>query len=70
MDKYTGAQLSTDITKQNIVLFTESVNKVSLTVHGTHYMRWQLPLYCSLFTSEYLLFYISSSVLNWIFKFL
>ena len=42
MDKYTGAQLSTDITKQNIVPFTESVNEVSLTVHGTHYMRWQL----------------------------
>jgi hypothetical protein len=44
MDKYTGAQISTDITKQNIVPFTESVNEVSLTVHGTHYMRWQLPL--------------------------
>ena len=44
MDKYTGAQLSTDITKQNIVPFTESVNEVSLTVHGTHYIRWQLPL--------------------------
>ena len=44
MDKYTGAQLSTDITKQNIVPFTESVNEVSLTVHGTHYMHWPLPL--------------------------
>jgi ATP-dependent exoDNAse (exonuclease V) alpha subunit len=44
MDKYTGTQLSTDITKQNIVPFTESVNEVSLTVHGTHYVRWQLPL--------------------------
>ena len=37
MDKYTGAQLSTDITKQNIVPFTESVNEVSLTGHGTHF---------------------------------
>ena len=44
MDKYTGAQLSADITKQNIVPFTESVNEVSLTVHGMHYMRWQLSL--------------------------
>ena len=41
MDKYTGAQLSTDITNQKIVPFTESVNKVCLTVYGTHYMRWQ-----------------------------
>ena len=44
MDKYTGARLSTDITKQSIVPFTKSVNEVSLTVQGTHYMRWQLPL--------------------------
>jgi hypothetical protein len=36
MDKYTGAQ--------NIVPFTEVINEVSLTVHGTHYMHWQLPL--------------------------
>jgi len=40
MYKYTGTQLSSDITKQKIVLFTESVNELSLTVHGTHYMRW------------------------------
>ena len=44
MDKYTGTQLSTDVHKQNIVPFTECVNEVPLTVNGTSYMRWQIPL--------------------------
>jgi len=37
-------QLSTDADKHNIVPFTECVNEIGLTVNGTHYMRWQLPL--------------------------
>jgi hypothetical protein len=44
LDKYTGTQISTDADKQNIVPFTECVNEKRLTVNGTHYMRWQLPL--------------------------
>jgi hypothetical protein len=36
--------LSTDVDKQNIVPFTECVHEIKLTVNGTHYMRWQLPL--------------------------
>ena len=40
MDKYTGAQISTDEDKHNIVPFTEIVNEIKLTVNGTHYMRW------------------------------
>ena len=35
---------STDVDKHNIVPFTECVNEIRLTVNGTHYMRWQLPL--------------------------
>ena len=37
-------QLSTDVDKHNIVPFTECVREIKLTVNGTHYMRWQLPL--------------------------
>ena len=44
MDKYTGIQISPDVDKQNIVPFTECVNEEPLTVNGTSYMRWQLPL--------------------------
>jgi ATP-dependent exoDNAse (exonuclease V) alpha subunit len=44
LDTYTGTQLSTDVDKQNIVPFTECVHEIKLTVNGTHYMRWQLPL--------------------------
>ena len=44
MDKYTGIQISPDVDKQNIVPFTECVNKVPLTVNGTSYMRWLIPL--------------------------
>ena len=44
LDTYTGTQLSTDVDKQNIVPFTECVHETKLTVNGTHYMRWQLPL--------------------------
>ena len=41
---YTGTQLSTDVDKHSIVPFTECVHEIKLTVNGTHYMRWQLPL--------------------------
>jgi hypothetical protein len=44
MDKYTGTQISTDVDKQNIIPFTECVHEIKITVNGTHYMRWQLPL--------------------------
>ena len=44
LDRYTGTQLSTDVDKHNIVPFSECVNEIRLTVNGTHYMRWQLPL--------------------------
>ena len=44
MDKYTGTQMSPDVDKHNIVPFTEYVNEKPLTVIGTSYMRWQLPL--------------------------
>ena len=44
MDNYTGIQISPDVDKQNIVPFTECVNEVPLTVNGTSYMRWQIPL--------------------------
>jgi len=44
MDKYTGIEISPDVDKQNIVPFTECVNEVPLTVNGTSYMRWQIPL--------------------------
>jgi hypothetical protein len=44
LDRYTGTQLSTDADKHSIVPFTECVNEIRLTVNGTHYMRWQLPL--------------------------
>ncbi len=42
LDRYTGTQLSTD------------VDKIRLTVNGTHYMRWQLPLIlaCSITTHK------------------
>ena len=44
LDRYTGTQLSTDVDNHNIVPFTECVSEIQLTVNGTHYMRWQLPL--------------------------
>jgi hypothetical protein len=44
LDRYAGALLSTDLDKHNIVPFTEWVNEIRLTVNGTHYMHWQLPL--------------------------
>jgi len=44
MDKYTGTQLTTDHDKQNIEPFMECADEISITVQGTHYMRWQLPL--------------------------
>ena len=44
MDKYTCIQISPDVDKQNIVPFIECVNEEPLTVNGTSYMHWQLPL--------------------------
>jgi len=44
MDKYTGTQLTTYPDKQNIETFTEYADERSVTVQGTHYMRWQLLL--------------------------
>ena len=44
MDKYTGTQISPDVDKQNIVTFIKCVNELPLTINGTNYMRWQIPL--------------------------